>query len=57
MANISGKNLKSIDKLHEYSEVELLKIPIHSVLRLDATRKYYINLRKNSEIFVCEQKF
>ena len=29
IANISGKNLKSIDKLHEYSEIELLKIPIH----------------------------
>ena len=30
MANISGKNLKSIDKLHEYSKGELLRIPIHS---------------------------
>ena len=34
MANISGKNLKGLDKLHKYSKGELLKIPIHSAKKI-----------------------
>ena len=55
MANIRGKNLKGIDKLHEYSKGELLRIPIHSVLRLDATRKI-IPIYTKTQKFLCVSK-